>query len=261
MIAFYQAECACVCVCNVHRRVSAYIEFSQHYLYHHYYRLRCCDHRRCWCVSFFFFYLFYFNLIFIIIFSTKSNTTNVLAWARTNTLINTSILCSIFCFSFTMSVRWMCEQHYTHTLNGTTDFVRLRFCFCRCCPIAVVHLIWLIIFISSVWADLKDKIIKKVECEMHYEWATKEYIYKYTSATYFHWTLDNNIWELNFLHMQWASQLAHACLPACLLACIHSSTLKRMHSLFMYLFIWIVSCHVFFKLTYRIASFIETDIP
>lgn len=98
--------CACVCVCMsivVCLLRTLNIVNTIVYHHHHCYRLCCCHHR--WCVSFFsfffflsFYYLFYFNLFsIIIVISTKSNTTNVLAWAWTNTLINTSIFFCLFC--------------------------------------------------------------------------------------------------------------------------------------------------------------------
>lgn len=111
---FYQAECvwcASSCVCVVNTAV---------------YRLRC--HHRCSVSFFFLFCLFYFNLFFIIIvISTKSNTTNVLAWAWTNTLINTSI--SFYCVC-ALNVRT------PYTLYFEWHYKLSGFCFGCGCSIA-----------------------------------------------------------------------------------------------------------------------------
>lgn len=116
---------------------------------------------------------------------------------------------------------------------------------------------------------------QNVDCGMHYEWALSMqqkniYIYAHTHGdNILPLSTRHNIWELHFLHMQWASrihtrtQLAHACLLTYSLTIIHTQT----NALIVYAFIHLKLSHItyFFKL-HRVSQAdicfsIETDIP
>lgn len=247
MIAFYQAVCVCVCVC-LRCRVSTYIGCIQHCITIAVCWMRCSRHRRC--VLYFarvFLYLFYFNLFFIIIvISTKSNTTNVLAWAWTNTLINTSSGCVRICSSILLVHEVWLALKATQTHSLRCAFKRWPLFFSsasadRCCCCCAFDLVDYLHFKCMSWFERQNH--QNVECGMHYEWACS--MQQKNKCAHTHTRRDNilplstrhSIWAVHFLHMQWASQLAHACLLTYSIRS-QSFTLKRMHSVFMYLFIW-----------------------